>query len=224
MTCKVDECERPVTVRREQLCRAHNDQRIKGLPFGPAPSRRIRGVTKCRIEGCDRPYRCTGYCGLHYSRYRTHGHHDLPERLAPETTCPSCGERKDYRAQYCQPCWGKSRRGVYRGSGRYTNQQGYVVVSGQWEHPNQSSRGAVYEHVLVMAEHLGRGLVKGENVHHINGVRDDNRLENLELWSASQPPGQRIADKVEWAKELLSLYEPEALTQPRLRLVDELAS
>jgi hypothetical protein len=58
-----------------------------------------------------------------------------------------------------------------------------------------------------MEECLGRELRGEENVHHINGVRDDNRLENLELWSSSQPPGQRVADKVAWAKEILALYE-----------------
>lgn len=41
--------------------------------------------------------------------------------------------------------------------------------------------------------------------------RNDNRIENLELWSVSQPAGQRIEDKVAWAKHLLALYEPSAL-------------
>lgn len=79
------------------------------------------------------------------------------------------------------------------------------------DHPNAMKIGYVMEHKFIVSEHLGRPLLPHENIHHINGVRDDNRLENLELWSTSQPKGQRVADKVAWAKELLAFYEPSAL-------------
>ena len=83
-----------------------------------------------------------------------------------------------------------------RGSGSI--KQGYrmLTVSGR----------QILEHRLVMEGILGRRLLPGENVHHKNGVRLDNRPENLELWSSSQPPGQRVTDKVGWAREIIHLY------------------
>jgi hypothetical protein len=71
----------------------------------------------------------------------------------------------------------------------------------------------IAEHRLVMEKHLGRVLVEGENVHHINGVRDDNRIENLELWNTTQPCGQRSLDKIAYALEILELYAPELLKE-----------
>lgn len=74
------------------------------------------------------------------------------------------------------------------------------------DHPNAAKNGYVMEHVVVMSEILGRPLLKGEKVHHKNGIRDDNRPENLELWFKGHPYGQRVSDLITWCKEFLEKY------------------
>jgi hypothetical protein len=86
-------------------------------------------------------------------------------------------------------------------------------------HPRAGTSPYVIEHILVAEELLGRYLVEGESVHHINGVRDDNRPENLELWTRPQPSGVRVSDAIPWARRIYELYvadgaPPTVLTVP----------
>lgn len=122
--------------------------------------------------------------------------------------CPSCGEPKRPRSKLCAKCNRKKSgpdAGNWKG-GKVLDSRGYVKI---WcpDHPHALNGRYVWEHRLVMEEQLGRHLLPGENVHHINGVKTDNRPENLELWVIAQPRGQRVEDLIAWAHEILERYD-----------------
>lgn len=89
--------------------------------------------------------------------------------------------------------------------GKYKDADGYIRVK-QREHPLADKTGRIAEHRLVMEASLGRLLLPYETVHHKNGIRNDNRIENLELWSSQHPKGQKIEDLVAWARDILITY------------------
>jgi hypothetical protein len=92
--------------------------------------------------------------------------------------------------------------------------RGYVMLF-EPTHPNAHKDGYVAEHAKVMSAKLGRPLERFEEVHHRNGVRHDNRPENLELWARGmQPPGSRVSDLIDAAVRVLETYRPDLLAKP----------
>jgi hypothetical protein len=85
---------------------------------------------------------------------------------------------------------GSAERKIGPRGGGSVKQDGY--------HVTKVGSRQVPTHRLVMEEHLGRPLESWETVHHKNGRRADNRIENLELWAKAQPYGQRVSDLVDF--------------------------
>lgn len=125
-----------------------------------------------------------------------------------KNTCPDCDKPKHKESIRCRNCNARTRRQY----NKRVDSDGYIVIGGYREHPNSDRQGKIREHTLVMSEFIGRALLNHEEVHHKNGNRADNRIENLELWSTHQPKGQRVQDKLVWAREIIALYE--VLTLP----------
>jgi hypothetical protein len=137
----------------------------------------IKVGEKCGVDVCEKWVRCRGFCNAHYEQMRKSGK-IVTNKLKRQV------DADGWRS------WEVNNRGYIL---RYRRVDGKKVTQ--------------LQHRKVMEEHLGRLLVKGETVHHMNGVKTDNRIENLELWVTSQPSGQRPADLVKWAKEILALYD-----------------
>jgi hypothetical protein len=93
--------------------------------------------------------------------------------------------------------------------GKIITKFGYVKKHAP-KHPKNIG-GYVLEHRLVMEEKIGRYLEPNEEVHHKNGIRNDNSFENLELWVKSQPPGQRVDDMIDFCYNFIKKYKPEIL-------------
>lgn len=145
--------------------------------------------SKCCLCGKQAKSRCQGerggvtykgpLCAAHYERLRRWGD---PEYFPPH----------------------RSDKGkVYRDLSKKYFAGGYVKIF-RPDHPNANKAGYVLEHRHVMSEHLGRPLRGAETVHHINGDKTDNRIENLELRDGPHGKGIRHEDKV---REAISFLE-----------------
>jgi hypothetical protein len=170
----------------------------------------------CTVEGCTKhTYYNSPHCPMHKWRMMTHGKLELPVRVQKKTPCVVEGCDRPMRSNgLCNMHrlrlreWGVvgPAEPVKRDGGKgYISRQGYRFFH-RPSHPNAMKNGQIAEHIIVMTEMLGRPLRKGETVHHKNGIKADNRPENLELWTQTHPYGQSVHDMVAFCRAYLIEY------------------
>jgi hypothetical protein len=212
LICSVADCGNPA--KHKGLCKPHYQRAWRhGDPNHGGPLRNP-DPRFCLVGDCGRPYYAKDLCQKHWKRLRINGDPTVVRRRRKRQdicSIPNCGLSHNAKGlcnvhyqrllKYGSPLKTRPRQVAGLGT-RFVDSHGYVRIK------KYQGEGFTGEHRLVMEESLGRRLLPGENVHHINGVRGDNRLENLELWVTLQPSGQRPEDLLQWADEIIARYRP----------------
>ena len=200
--------------------RGSQSQQIRIQPESSSNALRGKNPAICQVQYCGVRIESHGHCVKHLRQIQNHGeitdHRKREDPVCKADDCEKtasslglCMKHRRWLKNYGHYNTKPDRSGVGPGTGNSGSAYQFTKIVDDAHYPNEW----IQEHRLVMANHLGRRLKTFENVHHVNGDKKDNRIENLELWIVSQPKGQRIIDQVAWAVEILRSYAPERLDQ-----------
>lgn len=166
--CQADDCGRVRAYRH--FCDAHHRRSKEGRMDDPIQTRRTYTKNECEISGCSSKIKAIGLCSLHYQR------------------------RIEGRPMDSPPRWSV-------GMGRWPDPKGYMYCVVPSDTPGAKpvkGNGLVscmLEHRYVMQQHLGRPLRgRSEQVHHKDGNRSNNNVNNLELKVGAHGSGISITD------------------------------
>ena len=178
--------------------KCHNRRDLTGETFG-----RLRVLRLHSRDNHVSTWECVCHCGNHTVL-------TLGKLISGHTKSCGCLSSEASRRNAYKYLAGKKKEAPNKSLPKRTSKDGYVRVHDR-DHP-RSCGGFVLEHIKVMEAAIGRPIPKTEYVHHINGVRNDNRPENLELWVKAHPPGQRVQDAMShYVESILTHYFKDSL-------------
>lgn len=183
---------------------------------GMSMTRYNRKYFGCKVNGCQDKHEGLGYCKKHYLKLYRHGDPLAMPRVGKVKTgkhfnCQSCGKQlyvilsRFRKGHFCsKKCHAKFQIGKHASpetilkrkqwrlnkspswkGGRTKTPEGYILLK-MPTHPFAKPTGYIYEHRFVMEKRLGRYLKNEEHIHHVNGVKNDNRIDNLVILSNTE--------------------------------------